>query len=225
MCSFDYVLEAVITYTTELAMEQAQAADKLFSGGTYLGPLHGIPYGLKDIMAVKGYPTTWGAPQFRNQYINADCNVYKRCYRVQIDPASMAFSLSRPALPSLHSCRSVHSSDLRQNIALKVNKGTIKIFRPQTQASKICTVAGFRVLCVTTQTCCRLTAAGAVLIAKLVTGEMAYDDVWFGGRTKNPWNIMEGSSGSSAGAPSIVSVLCCTSNIHGPEGLPLVKQK
>lgn len=47
--------------------------------------------------------------------------------------------------------------------------------------------------------CCRLKDAGAVLIAKLATGEMAYDDVWFDGFTKNPWNIAEGSSGSSAG--------------------------
>lgn len=46
---------------------------------------------------------------------------------------------------------------------------------------------------------CRLQAAGAVLVAKLATGEMAYDDVWFDGFTKNPWNIAEGSSGSSAG--------------------------
>ena len=45
----------------------------------------------------------------------------------------------------------------------------------------------------------RLQAAGAVLVAKLATGEMAYDDVWFDGFTKNPWNIAEGSSGSSAG--------------------------
>ncbi len=46
---------------------------------------------------------------------------------------------------------------------------------------------------------CSLQAAGAVLVAKLATGEMAYDDVWFDGFTKNPWNIAEGSSGSSAG--------------------------
>ena len=148
MCSFDYVLEAVITYTTDLAMEQAQAADKLFSGGTYLGPLHGIPYGLKDIMAVKGYPTTWGAPQFRNQYINADCNVYKRCYRVQGNPAYMAVPLSRPALPCLHTCCSVHSSDLRQNIDFEFEIRYDEPFRLQNQASMICTVAGSKLSCV-----------------------------------------------------------------------------
>jgi Asp-tRNA(Asn)/Glu-tRNA(Gln) amidotransferase A subunit family amidase len=45
----------------------------------------------------------------------------------------------------------------------------------------------------------RLKKTGAVLIAKLATGSLAFDDIWFGGQTKNPWNIMEGSSGSSAG--------------------------
>jgi Asp-tRNA(Asn)/Glu-tRNA(Gln) amidotransferase A subunit family amidase len=75
---YDSVLEAVVTYTTDLAMEQALAADKLLAAGIYLGPLHGIPYGLKDIIAVGGYPTTWGAPQFRNQYISENANVYQR---------------------------------------------------------------------------------------------------------------------------------------------------
>ena len=56
---------------------------------------------------------------------------------------------------------------------------------------------------------CRLQAAGAVLVAKLATGEMAYDDVWFDGFTKNPWNIAEGSSGSSAGVTAYSS---CTVN-------------
>ncbi len=56
---------------------------------------------------------------------------------------------------------------------------------------------------------CRLQAAGAVLVAKLATGEMAYDDVWFDGFTKNPWNIAEGSSGSSAGVTADPS---CTVN-------------
>lgn len=51
----------------------------------------------------------------------------------------------------------------------------------------------------------RLRQAGAVLVAKLATGEMAYDDVWFDGFTKNPWNIAEGSSGSSAGPAAAVA--------------------
>ena len=67
-----------MTYTTDLGMQQAQAADELLAKGTYLGPLHGIPFGLKDIIAVNGYRTTWGAPEFKNQMINEDANVYQR---------------------------------------------------------------------------------------------------------------------------------------------------
>ncbi len=51
---------------------------------------------------------------------------------------------------------------------------------------------------------CRLQKAGAVLVAKLATGEMAFDDVWWGGKVKNPWNLDEGSSGSSAGPAAAV---------------------
>jgi Asp-tRNA(Asn)/Glu-tRNA(Gln) amidotransferase A subunit family amidase len=51
----------------------------------------------------------------------------------------------------------------------------------------------------------RLKASGAVLVAKLVTGSMAYDDIWFGGRTRNPWNIEEFSTGSSAGPAASTS--------------------
>ena len=58
----------------------------------------------------------------------------------------------------------------------------------------------------------RLRAAGAVLIAKVATGEMAYDDIWWGGFVKNPWNIAEGSSGSSAGQLS--QNRCCMQRSH-----------
>ncbi|KAL3138617.1 hypothetical protein ABBQ32_006381 [Trebouxia sp. C0010 RCD-2024] len=125
---YDPILECVITFTDELAQEQAEAADALLANGTYLGPLHGIPYGLKDLMAVPGYLTTWGAASFESQYLSQPAHVYTK---------------------------------LRQ--------------------------------------------AGAVLVAKLATGEMAYDDVWFDGFTKNPWNIAEGSSGSSAGPAAAVA--------------------
>lgn len=124
----DYVLNAVVTYTEKLALEQATAADKLLAEGVYLGPLHGIPYGLKDIIAVPGYKTTWGSSVFKNQVINEESLVYQK-----------------------------------------------------------------------------LKAAGAVLIAKLATGALAWDDIWFGGRTKNPWNIHEGSTGSSAGPAACTS--------------------
>eukprot|EP00891_Asterochloris_glomerata_P005158 jgi/Astpho2/5158/e_gw1.00073.15.1_t len=121
----DKFLEAVICFTEELGMQQAEAADALLAQGTYLGPLHGIPYGLKDIVAVPSYPTTWGCVPFQDQVIAEESNVYTR-----------------------------------------------------------------------------LKAAGAVLIAKLSTGEMGNYDVWHGGYTKNPWNLLEGSSGSSAGSAS-----------------------
>lgn len=122
------ILESVITYTEDLAYKQAKEADDLLEQGKYLGPLHGIPYGLKDIIAVPQYNTTWGSKTFKNQVIDMEAFVYKR-----------------------------------------------------------------------------LKSAGAVLVAKLVTGSLAYDDIWFGGRTRNPWNIEEFSTGSSAGPTASTS--------------------
>ncbi|KAL6003576.1 hypothetical protein ACLOJK_023809 [Asimina triloba] len=122
MKGYDHVLEAVVTYTEDLAYSQAKKADELLEQGVYLGPLHGIPYGLKDIISVPHYKTTWGSKTFKNQVLDVEAWVYKR-----------------------------------------------------------------------------LRSAGAVLIAKLATGSLAYDDIWFGGRTRNPWNIEEFSTGSSAG--------------------------
>ena len=77
-CRYDPTLECVITFTDELALEQATAADALLAKGTYLGPLHGIPYGLKDLMTVPGYLTTWGAVSFQNQYLDQPAHVYTR---------------------------------------------------------------------------------------------------------------------------------------------------
>ncbi|KAG1370253.1 Outer envelope protein 64 chloroplastic [Cocos nucifera] len=119
---YNHVLEAVISFTEDLAHSQARKADELLARGTYLGPLHGIPYGLKDIIAVPHYKTTWGSKTFKDQILDIEAWVYKR-----------------------------------------------------------------------------LKSAGAVLVAKLVSGSLAYDDIWFGGRTRNPWNIAEFSTGSSAG--------------------------
>ncbi|BDA44986.1 Glutamyl-tRNA(Gln) amidotransferase subunit A [Coccomyxa sp. Obi] len=124
---YDPYLEFVVTYTEDLAYSQAARADRMFSEGVDLGPLQGIPYGLKDLIAVEGYRTTWGAPAYMDQVLDTSANVYKR-----------------------------------------------------------------------------LQKAGAVLVAKLATGEMAFDDVWWGGKVKNPWNLDEGSSGSSAGPAAAV---------------------
>ncbi len=116
-------LQCVITLTEEIAMQQARQADEELRKGIYRGPLHGIPYGLKDLFAVKGTRTTWGSTPYKDQVIDTDAFVY-------------------------------------------------------TQLRK----------------------AGAVLCAKLSMGALAYDNKWFGGATRNPWNLAQGSSGSSAGS-------------------------
>lgn len=120
-------LQSVITLTEDLALQQAKQADDEIKKGIYKGPLHGIPYGLKDLFAVKGYKTTWGTTPYKEQVINEDSYVY-------------------------------------------------------TQLRK----------------------AGAVLCAKLSLGALAFNNKWFGGETKNPWNLKQGSSGSSAGSASSV---------------------
>jgi len=116
-------LECVITLTEELALEQARRADREIAEGKYRGPLHGIPWGAKDLLSTKGTKTTWGAMPYKEQVFDEDATVVRR-----------------------------------------------------------------------------LEEAGAVLVAKLTMGALAMGDVWFGGRTRNPWNLEEGSSGSSAGS-------------------------
>ncbi len=122
---YDPKLLCVVTLTEELALKQAKRADDEIARGTYRGPLHGIPWGAKDLLAARGYKTTWGSVPYKDQMIDADATVVQR-----------------------------------------------------------------------------LESAGAVLVAKLTLGELAWGDVWFGGTTKNPWNLEEGSSGSSAGPAS-----------------------
>jgi Asp-tRNA(Asn)/Glu-tRNA(Gln) amidotransferase A subunit family amidase len=128
---YDPLLHFVITLTEERAMTHARQADEEIARGHYRGPLHGLPWGAKDLLAVKGYPTTWGAGGFEHQVIDEDATVVKR-----------------------------------------------------------------------------LDAAGAVLIAKLTLGALAMGDWWFGGRTRNPWNPRQGSSGSSAGPASATAAGC-----------------
>src|SRR5262249_22305608 len=65
-------LNAVVTVTRELALREAKEAETEIKAGKYRGPLHGIPYGLKDIAATKGIPTTWGAEPFKNQVFDYD---------------------------------------------------------------------------------------------------------------------------------------------------------
>jgi Asp-tRNA(Asn)/Glu-tRNA(Gln) amidotransferase A subunit family amidase len=71
-------LECVVSLTEDIALQQAKTADSLLAKGTYLGMLHGIPYGLKDLFAVKGTKTTWGAAPYKDQVIEADAYVYTK---------------------------------------------------------------------------------------------------------------------------------------------------
>src|SRR5215471_3905153 len=75
---YDPLLKFVITLTEERARAQAQQADREIAAGKYRGPLHGLPWGAKDLLAVKGYPTTWGAGGFENQKIDEDATVVQR---------------------------------------------------------------------------------------------------------------------------------------------------
>ncbi len=128
-----------VTFLDDLALSEAQRADEEIERGFYRGPLHGLPWGAKDILAVKNYPTTWGSNAFKDQ---------------QMDYEATVVTLLRDA--------------------------------------------------------------GAVLIAKLTTGELASGDRWFGGRTRNPWNSENGSSGSSAG-PASAAVAGCVAFAIGTE--------
>jgi Asp-tRNA(Asn)/Glu-tRNA(Gln) amidotransferase A subunit family amidase len=124
-------LNFVVTFLDELALAQAKQADREIVAGRYKGPLHGIPWGAKDIISVKGYPTTWGAAPLKGQVFDYDASVVEQ-----------------------------------------------------------------------------LRDAGAVLLAKLSTGELAAGDQWFGGRTNSPWDPAQGSSGSSAGSSSATAAGC-----------------
>jgi Asp-tRNA(Asn)/Glu-tRNA(Gln) amidotransferase A subunit family amidase len=125
---FDADVHVVVTLLEDLALRQAARADRELAAGRYRGPLHGIPYALKDLFAVAGYPTTWGA-----------------------------------------------------------------------------TANGFEPMAGTATVARKLEEAGAVLLVKVSLGALAWGDVWFGGQTRNPWNLEEGSSGSSAGSAASVS--------------------
>jgi Asp-tRNA(Asn)/Glu-tRNA(Gln) amidotransferase A subunit family amidase len=75
---YDPTLKCVVTLTEELALKQAKQADDEIKAGKYRGPLHGIPWGAKDLFAVKGYPTTWGASPYKDQVIDMDSTVFTR---------------------------------------------------------------------------------------------------------------------------------------------------
>jgi Asp-tRNA(Asn)/Glu-tRNA(Gln) amidotransferase A subunit family amidase len=74
----DPVLHCVVTLTEDLALKQAAKADAEIAAGKYRGPLHGIPWGAKDLLAVRGYKTTFGASPYKDQVIDVDSTVYTR---------------------------------------------------------------------------------------------------------------------------------------------------
>ncbi len=84
-------LNAWANLTPELALEQARAAEKEIAAGHYRGPLHGVPYALKDLVAVKGYPTTWGAPPFAEQPVRL-----QRHHRREAERRGRGAALARP---------------------------------------------------------------------------------------------------------------------------------
>ena len=75
---YNPLLNCVVTMTDELALKQARQADKEIATGQFRGPLHGIPWGAKDLIAVPGYPTSWGIPQFENRELPYTATVAKR---------------------------------------------------------------------------------------------------------------------------------------------------
>jgi Asp-tRNA(Asn)/Glu-tRNA(Gln) amidotransferase A subunit family amidase len=75
---FDPVLHCVVSYTDELALKQAERADREIAAGRYRGPLHGVPWGAKDLIAHPGYKTTWGAAPFKEQVIDTRATVARR---------------------------------------------------------------------------------------------------------------------------------------------------
>jgi Asp-tRNA(Asn)/Glu-tRNA(Gln) amidotransferase A subunit family amidase len=121
-------LNCVVNVTEDRALREAARADEEIAAGKIRGPLHGIPYGAKDLLAARGAPTTWGVSPYKGRVFDFDAAVVER-----------------------------------------------------------------------------LEGAGAVLVAKLSLGELAMGDVWFGGTTRNPWKIEEGSGGSSAGPGAAVA--------------------
>ncbi|MGK7391204.1 MAG: amidase [Candidatus Cyclobacteriaceae bacterium M2_1C_046] len=126
--TYSDTLESTVAILEDRALEQAHKADLEINKGRYRGPLHGIPYGVKDLIAVKGTKTTWGATPFKDQEIETTATIVQN-----------------------------------------------------------------------------LDSAGAILVAKLTLGALAMGDIWYGGKTRNPWNLEQGSSGSSAGSAAAVS--------------------
>ncbi|WP_230280473.1 amidase [Croceicoccus sp. Ery15] len=125
-------LNCIATLLRDEALTEAAARDRDLARGIWRGPLHGLPYGLKDLVDTNGIRTAWGAEPYRDRIAKRDATIVTR-----------------------------------------------------------------------------LREGGAVLLAKTSLGAIAYGDIWYGGQTRNPWNIEEGSSGSSAGSAAAVADGLC----------------
>ena len=95
LAKYDPILHCVVSLTPELARAHAREADTEIAGGTYRGPLHGIPFGLKDVFAVRGTRTTWGASPWKDRVIDTDATVYTK---LRAAGAIMVAKLSTGAL-------------------------------------------------------------------------------------------------------------------------------
>ena len=111
-------LYCVVTITENLALEQAKQADREIAEGNYKGPLHGIPYGVKDLLSVKGYKTTWGAKPYENQVIDRTATVVQK---LEEAGAVLVAKLSMGALAMgdvwLVECLEIHGTVNRDQVA------------------------------------------------------------------------------------------------------------
>ena len=94
-------LGAVVTVTRDLALAEAKAAEAEIAAGKWRGPLHGVPYGVKDLLATKGIPTTWGAQPYRGQVFGEDATVVTRLRAagVTMDP-DVSEPIENPTRPA-----------------------------------------------------------------------------------------------------------------------------
>jgi hypothetical protein len=141
---YDARLKFVVTLTEERALAQAKEADREIAAGKYRGPLHGLPWGAKDVLAVKGYPTTWGAGGFEKQVIEEDATVVKRLTKRAVrqnralTTAITGLAITRnPWNPGGSGSSRSHPPPLRGWRPASARNAGITSFRPATLAALI----------------------------------------------------------------------------------------
>jgi len=121
---FDSVLKCVVTLTDDLALKQAKQADAEIKAGHYRGPLHGIPWGAKDLIAKSGYPTTWGAPPFRAQIIPIDATVVERLEKAgAVLLAKLATGNWHMTISGLAARQKIHGTQRKARVAHRLVRG------------------------------------------------------------------------------------------------------